>query len=136
MAPYCCQPNENTVILAYADGSNIRQFSNQASVDLAREGFGKLICLAGSRPNNGFTQSEKNPGHWEGSQKWGELEKVACLLYPLTATDHLAAPCLSIRLTKYLWVVERFACLKITLLTTSTGIPERDAYVAAWRLRS
>ncbi|MEJ2366183.1 MAG: adenylate/guanylate cyclase domain-containing protein [Deltaproteobacteria bacterium] len=96
MAQYCCQPNENTLILAYADRSNIRQFSNQASVDLAREGFGKLICLAGSRPNNGFTQSEKNPGHWEGSQKWGEVEKVACLLHPLTGTASLPVPCLSI----------------------------------------
>jgi uncharacterized metal-binding protein len=35
------------MILACSGGSNVGQLSNQAAVDLIREGFSKMFCLAG-----------------------------------------------------------------------------------------
>jgi uncharacterized metal-binding protein len=42
-------PKENTpvMILACSGGSNVGQLANQAAVELTREGFGKMSCLAG-----------------------------------------------------------------------------------------
>ncbi|MFZ5426475.1 MAG: putative zinc-binding protein [Thermodesulfobacteriota bacterium] len=35
------------MILACSGGSNVGQITNQAAVELTREGFGKMFCLAG-----------------------------------------------------------------------------------------
>jgi uncharacterized metal-binding protein len=58
MAQECCAPGSNVMILACSGGSNVGQLSNQAAVELTREGFGKMFCLAGVGAHlNGFVQS-------------------------------------------------------------------------------
>ena len=47
MAEDCCATNGNIMILACSGGSNVGQLSNQAAVELTREAFGKMYCLAG-----------------------------------------------------------------------------------------
>ena len=37
----------DVMILACSGGSNVGQLANQAAVELTREGFGKMFCLAG-----------------------------------------------------------------------------------------
>ena len=54
---------------------------------------------------------------------------------PYKFSIHLTAS-ISLTFPRYLWVVERFACLRMTLLTISTWTPDLEAKVAAWRLRS
>ena len=57
----CCDPNGNIMILACSGGSNAGQLSNQSAVELTREGFGKLFCLAGIGGQlSGFVQSAKD----------------------------------------------------------------------------
>jgi uncharacterized metal-binding protein len=57
----CCVPNGNIMILACSGASNLGQLSNQAAVELAREGFGKMFCLAGIGAHlSGFVQSAKD----------------------------------------------------------------------------
>ena len=49
------------MILACSGASNLGQLSNQAAVELTREGFGKMFCLAGIGANmSGFVQSAKD----------------------------------------------------------------------------
>ncbi len=61
MAQDCCIPNGNIMILACCGGSNVGQLSNQAAVELTREGFGKMFCLAGIGGHlSGFIQSAKD----------------------------------------------------------------------------
>jgi len=49
------------MILACSGGSNVGQLSNRASIDLTREGFGKMFCLAGIGSSlGGFVQSAKD----------------------------------------------------------------------------
>jgi uncharacterized metal-binding protein len=49
------------MILACSGGSNLGQLSNQAAVELTREGFGKMFCLAGVGGHlRGFVQSAKD----------------------------------------------------------------------------
>lgn len=61
MSEDCCKPSSNTMILACSGASNLGQLSNQAAVELAREGFGKMFCLAGIGGHlNGFVQSAKD----------------------------------------------------------------------------
>jgi uncharacterized metal-binding protein len=61
MANNCCAPNGNIMILACSGGSNVGQLSNQAAVELSREGFGKMFCLAGIGGQlSGFVQSAKD----------------------------------------------------------------------------
>jgi len=49
------------MILACSGGSNLGQLANQAAVELAREGFGKMFCLAGIGGHlSGFVQSAKD----------------------------------------------------------------------------
>ena len=55
--------------------------------------------------------------------------------YAYTFSIHLNAST-SLTFPKYLWVVDRFACRRIILLTISMGVPQRDACVAACLLRS
>ncbi len=47
MSESCCTPGGNIMILACSGGSNVGQLSNQAAVELTREGYGKMFCLAG-----------------------------------------------------------------------------------------
>ena len=61
MSQECCAPNGNVMILACSGASNLGQLSNQAAVELAREGFGKMFCLAGIGAHlSGFVQSAKD----------------------------------------------------------------------------
>ncbi len=61
MSEDCCKPSGNTMILACSGASNLGQLSNQAAVELAREGFGKMFCLAGIGAHlSGFVQSAKD----------------------------------------------------------------------------
>jgi len=49
------------MILACSGASNVGQLSNQAAVELTREGFGKMFCLAGIGGHlSGFVQSAKD----------------------------------------------------------------------------
>jgi uncharacterized metal-binding protein len=61
MSQECCAPNNNIMILACSGASNLGQLSNRASVELARESFGKMFCLAGIGAHlSGFVQSAKD----------------------------------------------------------------------------
>ena len=63
MSQQCCevQQNGNVMILACSGGSNVGQLSNQAAVELTKEGFGKMFCLAGIGGHlSGFVQSAKD----------------------------------------------------------------------------
>ncbi len=60
MSEDCCCSNNNTMILACSGGSSVGQLSNQAAIDLTKEGFGKMFCLAGIGGQlSGFVQSAK-----------------------------------------------------------------------------
>lgn len=49
------------MILACSGASSVGQLSNQAAVELTREGFGKMYCLAGIGARlKGFVQSAKD----------------------------------------------------------------------------
>jgi uncharacterized metal-binding protein len=49
------------MILSCSGGSNVGQLTNQAAVELTREGFGKMFCLAGIGGQlSGFVQSAKD----------------------------------------------------------------------------
>jgi uncharacterized metal-binding protein len=61
MTQDCCTTNKQIMILACSGASNLGQLSNQAAVELTREGFGKMFCLAGIGAHlSGFTQSAKD----------------------------------------------------------------------------
>jgi uncharacterized metal-binding protein len=61
MAGSCCVSGGNIMILACSGGSNVGQLSNQAAVELTREGFGKMFCLAGIGGKlQGFVQSARD----------------------------------------------------------------------------
>ena len=61
MANECCATGGNVMILACSGGSNVGQLSNQAAVELTREGFGKMFCLAGIGGQlSGFVQSARD----------------------------------------------------------------------------
>ena len=61
MSENCCTPDGNVMILACSGGSNVGQLSNQAAVELTREGYGKMFCLAGMGGHlSGFVQSAKD----------------------------------------------------------------------------
>lgn len=47
MSGSCCAKDDEVMILACSGGSNVGQLTNQAAVELTREGFGKMFCLAG-----------------------------------------------------------------------------------------
>lgn len=58
MTESCCASGGNIMILACSGGSNVGQLSNQTAVELTREGFGKMFCLAGiGGMISGFVQS-------------------------------------------------------------------------------
>jgi len=61
MSDECCAPSGNIMILACSGGSNVGQLSNQAAVEITRERFGKMFCLAGIGGHlSGFIQSAKD----------------------------------------------------------------------------
>jgi len=61
MTQECCTSNKQVMILACSGASNVGQLSNQAAVELTREGFGKMYCLAGIGAHlSGFVQSAKD----------------------------------------------------------------------------
>lgn len=47
MSNTCCGAAQPRMILACSGGSNVGQLTNQAAVELTREGQGKMFCLAG-----------------------------------------------------------------------------------------
>ncbi|MFH0959385.1 MAG: putative zinc-binding protein [Pseudomonadota bacterium] len=61
MSEECCSSNQKTMIVACSGASNVGQISNQVAVELTREGFGKMFCLAavGAHINN-FVFSAQN----------------------------------------------------------------------------
>ena len=61
MSQECCTENKEIMILACSGSSNLGQLANQAAVELTREGFGKMSCLAavGAHLDN-FVQSARN----------------------------------------------------------------------------
>lgn len=61
MSEECCSTDKKIMIMACAGASNVGQISNQAAVELGREGFGKMFCLAavGAHINN-FVFSAQN----------------------------------------------------------------------------
>ena len=61
MTGECCTPDRNIMILACSGGSNVGQLANQAAVELTREGFRKMFCLAGVGGHlSGFIQSARD----------------------------------------------------------------------------
>ncbi len=61
MAETCCKGGNEIMLLACSGGSNVGQLSNQAAVELTREGFGKMFCLAGIGGRiSGFVQSARD----------------------------------------------------------------------------
>ncbi|WP_299982441.1 putative zinc-binding protein [Desulfobacula sp.] len=61
MTKNCCASEGNIMVLACSGVSNVGQLSNQAAIELTREGLGKMFCLAGIGGQlSGFVQSAKN----------------------------------------------------------------------------
>ena len=61
MTEDCCASGGNIMILACSGGSNVGLLSNQAAVELTRDGVGKMFCLAGIAAQlSGFVQSAKD----------------------------------------------------------------------------
>jgi len=57
----CCATTRKCMILACSGGSNVGQLSNQAALELTKEGFGSMYCLAGiGAAISGFVQSAKD----------------------------------------------------------------------------
>ena len=61
MTKECCQSSNNVMILACSGASNVGQLSNKAAIELTKEGYGKMFCLAGIGGQlSGFVQSAKD----------------------------------------------------------------------------
>jgi len=61
MSDTCCTTESNVMLLACSGASNVGQLTNQAAVELTKEGFGKMYCLAGIGGGlSGFVQSAKD----------------------------------------------------------------------------
>ncbi|BFR48182.1 putative zinc-binding protein [Nitratidesulfovibrio sp. HK-II] len=57
----CCGNAGEVMILACSGGSNVGQITNQAAVELTREGHGKMFCLAGIGAQlQGFVKSAQD----------------------------------------------------------------------------
>jgi uncharacterized metal-binding protein len=64
MTEECCSTNKQIMILACSGASNVGQLSNQAAVELTREGFGKMYCLAAVGAHLGnFVQAARTAPH-------------------------------------------------------------------------
>jgi len=61
MPDKCCTADENIMILPCSGGSSVGQLSNQAAVELTKEGFGRMYCFAGIGGElSAFVQSAKD----------------------------------------------------------------------------
>jgi uncharacterized metal-binding protein len=61
MTQNCCESSSDIMILSCSGGSNVGQLTNQAAMELTKEGFGKMFCLAGIGGHlSGFIQSAKD----------------------------------------------------------------------------
>ncbi len=61
MTGTCCAKESAIMILACSGCSNVGQIANQAAVELTREMFGRMYCLAGIGGGlQGFIQSAKD----------------------------------------------------------------------------
>lgn len=61
MEETCCVSSNQVMLLSCSGGSNVGQLSNQAVVELTKEGFGKMYCLAGIGGKlSGFVASAKS----------------------------------------------------------------------------
>lgn len=61
MSKSCCASAKQRMILACSGGSNVGQATNQAAVELTREGYGKMFCLVGIGAGlQGFVQSARD----------------------------------------------------------------------------
>jgi len=57
----CCASKTPVMLLTCSGASNVGQLSNHAALELTREGFGKMFCLAGIGGHlDGFVQSAKD----------------------------------------------------------------------------
>ncbi len=57
----CCAATRKCMILACSGASNVGQLSNQAALELTKEGFGSMYCLAGiGAAISGFVQSARD----------------------------------------------------------------------------
>ncbi len=64
MTQECCTQNKEIMILACSGASNVGQLANQAAVELTREGFGKMFCLAAIGAHlESFVQAAKKAQH-------------------------------------------------------------------------
>ncbi|MBF0573131.1 MAG: putative zinc-binding protein [Desulfamplus sp.] len=61
MSESSCGSNGQIMILPCSGGSNVGQLSNKAAVELTKEGFGKMFCLAGIGAHlGGFVKSAQD----------------------------------------------------------------------------
>lgn len=61
MGQGCCGSNGIIMILPCSGGSSVGQLANQAAVELTREGFGRMFCLAGIGAHlGGFLRSARD----------------------------------------------------------------------------
>lgn len=61
MSDTCCATESNVMLLACSGASNVGQLTNQAAVELTREGLGRMFCLAGIGGGlSGFVQSARD----------------------------------------------------------------------------
>jgi uncharacterized metal-binding protein len=64
MTQECCKENKEIMILACSGASNVGQITNQAAVELTREGFGRMFCLAALGAHlDSFVQTAKKAEH-------------------------------------------------------------------------
>ncbi len=61
MARECCTENQDVLIVPCSGANNLGQLANQAAIELTREGFGRMSCVAalGAQLSN-FVNSAKN----------------------------------------------------------------------------
>jgi uncharacterized metal-binding protein len=61
MTESCCAGGSNRMIIWCAGAANVGQMTNQLAVELSREGYGRLFCLAGiAAHRGGFVRSVKD----------------------------------------------------------------------------
>jgi uncharacterized metal-binding protein len=63
MTEVCNCKKQNIMLLACSGNCNAGQLANRAAVELAKEGFGAMFCLAGiAAGSSAFVQSAKDAG--------------------------------------------------------------------------
>ena len=108
-------------------------------------------CIFSACPFNHYLDGDtgKNNGIWGSPSRggstwatsifidlWGNAKIVSSRhFYAYRFSIHLIAS-MSVTVPKYRWVVAKWACRMMTLLTISIGVPYLEGWVAAWRRRS